>query len=290
MTCDEARALFTDLADGRLGAAERDAVGAHLATCAECRREWEGFERTLQLLHGLPRYRAPAGFPERVLSAARPAPWPRRLARRLFVPLHVKLPVEAAAIALIAVGASLMTRAPEVRQAMPGTPPAHEAPARVAAPAPESGPAPPVGAPAAKKAASGRRDAVESRAGGKPSEPGKPETVHGAADTARRPRQPAPAASGLAAPGPVVSGRLAVNEPARAEHALAALFARTGATEVSRVQAPDGLVVEVDVPRAQYMELVRGLASIGAWTPEGEPETNAAGVRVSVRIRPPGVR
>lgn len=249
MTCDEARALFTDLADGRLGAAERDAVGAHLATCAECRREWEGFERTLELLHGLPRYRAPAGFPERVLSAARPAPWPRRLARRLFVPLHVKLPVEAAAIALIAVGASLMTRATEVRQAMPGTPPAHEAPARVAAPAPESGPAPPVGAPAAKKAA-----------------------------------------SGLAAPGPVVSGRLAVDEPARAEHALAALFARTGAIEVSRVQAPDGLVVEVDVPRAQYTELVRGLASIGAWTPEGEPETNAAGVRVSVRIRPPGVR
>lgn len=253
MTCDEARALFTDLADGRLGAAERAAVGAHLATCAECRREWEGFERTLELLHGLPRYRAPAGFPERVLSAARPAPWPRRLARRLFVPLHVKLPVEAAAIALIAVGASLMTRAPEVRQAMPGTPPAHEAPARVA-------------------------------------EPGKPETVHGAADTAGRQRQPAPAASGLAAPGPVVSGRLAVDEPARAEHALAALFARTGATEVSRVLAPDGLVVEVDVPRARYTELVRGLASIGAWTPEGEPETDAAGVRVSVRIRPPGVR
>jgi putative zinc finger protein len=104
MTCHDAREWFSALVDGTLGADEAGALDGHLATCAECRRELQRFRDTVALLRGAAPVRAPAGFVDRVLEAARPAPWPRRLLRGLFLPWPVKLPMEAAAIVLVSVG------------------------------------------------------------------------------------------------------------------------------------------------------------------------------------------
>src|SRR5206468_1121388 len=91
---------------------------AHLAGCADCRRERERFGRTLALLHAVEPARAPVGFVDRVLEAARPVRWYRRLARDAFLPLPRKLPLEAAAILLVG-GLALWTfqRMPEQQQA-----------------------------------------------------------------------------------------------------------------------------------------------------------------------------
>jgi putative zinc finger protein len=104
MTCHDAREQLSALIDDALGAEERGAVEAHLATCAECRWELERLRDTVALLRAVEPARAPAGFVDRVLEAARPALWPRRLVRALLLPWPVKLPVEAAAIVLVAVG------------------------------------------------------------------------------------------------------------------------------------------------------------------------------------------
>jgi len=104
MTCHDAREQLSALIDDALGAAERGAVEGHLATCAECRRELERLRDTVALLRAVEPARAPAGFLDRVLEAARPKPWPRRLFRALLLPWPVKLPIEAAAIVLVAVG------------------------------------------------------------------------------------------------------------------------------------------------------------------------------------------
>jgi len=126
MTCHDARERFSALVDDALEADARAGLDAHLATCADCRRELQRFRDTVSLLNGVAPVRAPAGFVDRVLEAARPAPWPRRLARGLFVPWPVKLPMEAAAIVLVAVGVALVYRGtPELQQA-----------ARLEAPAP----------------------------------------------------------------------------------------------------------------------------------------------------------
>jgi hypothetical protein len=126
MTCHDARERFSALVDDALEADTRAGLDAHLATCGDCRRELQRFRDTLSLLHGVAPVRAPAGFVDRVLEAARPAPWPRRLARGLFLPWPVKLPMEAAAIVLVAVGVALVYRGtPELQQA-----------ARLEAPAP----------------------------------------------------------------------------------------------------------------------------------------------------------
>ena len=134
MTCHDAREQLSALIDDALGAEERSAVEAHLATCAECRRELERLRGTVALLRAVEPVRAPAGFVDRVLGAARPVPWPRRLVRALLLPWPVKLPVEAAAIVLVAVGIVYVFRAtPELQQAsrFEATPPVATAPREI---------------------------------------------------------------------------------------------------------------------------------------------------------------
>jgi hypothetical protein len=117
MTCHDVRDLFSALIDEALDAGDRGAVEAHLATCAECRRELQRFRSTVALLHAVEPARAPAGFVDRVLAAARPTPWYRRLLSALFLPWPVKIPAEAAAIVLVAVGVVYLYRVtPELHQ------------------------------------------------------------------------------------------------------------------------------------------------------------------------------
>ena len=127
------RELFTARADDALGDDERARLDAHLATCADCAREWEGFERTVGLLRAVAPARAPAGFVDRVL-ASRPRPWYDRLVRGLLVPWPVKLPVEAAAIVLVAgLAALVFQRSPDLQRAARAP-----APPSVTAPVPSS--------------------------------------------------------------------------------------------------------------------------------------------------------
>ena len=126
LTCTDIRELFSARIDDALSAEERARLDAHLATCAECPREWQSFERSVALVRGMEPARASAGFVDRVL-AARPRPWYRRLGRSLLVPWPVKLPLEAAAIVLVAGLAILIVQgSPELQQAAraPVTPPA----------------------------------------------------------------------------------------------------------------------------------------------------------------------
>lgn len=118
MNCHDARDLLSGLVDGALTPDEQSRVEAHLADCADCRKEHERFSATITLLRQMERPRAPIGFVDRVLAAAQPAPWHRRLLGRLFLPLSVKLPAEAAALLLVAgLAVFVFQRTPELQQA-----------------------------------------------------------------------------------------------------------------------------------------------------------------------------
>jgi hypothetical protein len=146
MTCDEARELFSARADDVITRDEVARLDTHLSGCAECRAEWARFERTVALVRGVEPARAPAGFVDRVLAATDPAPWPLRLVRQVFMPLRIKLPLEAAAVMLVA-GLAVMTfqHSPEMQRV------ARQELERPAAPEPRAQPpvpAPPSDAPA----------------------------------------------------------------------------------------------------------------------------------------------
>lgn len=138
MTCAENRELHSALLDGELTATERTSVEGHLAGCAECSAELERLARMVGVLHAVPDPRASLGFVDRVLAAARPVPWYTRLGRRLLQPWQVKLPLEAAAVLIVALGAVyVFQKTPELQQAT-----------RYEAPAPQPAPAPAVSPPA----------------------------------------------------------------------------------------------------------------------------------------------
>jgi hypothetical protein len=149
MTCHDARELFSGWADDALTPEERAHVEAHLAGCAECQRELQRFTATVALLRRVEPPRAPAGFVDRVLAAARPTPWYRRLLERLFLPLPAKLPAEAVALLLVAgLAVYVFQRTPELQQA--AVPSASQPAARPAAP---SAAAPSPGSPSPGKEA-----------------------------------------------------------------------------------------------------------------------------------------
>jgi hypothetical protein len=303
VTCQELREWFSARVDDALSADERTRLDAHLAACAECAVEWRRFERAVGLLRATAAARAPAGFVDRVL-AARPRPWYRRLARRLFVPWPVKLPLEAAAIVLVA-GLAIMVfqRSPELRQAAGLSEPPARVPAPAAPPstaAPDPVPAPPslerkqalADAPPSLKLEPRSTDArpganqARDAAGGRP--------APGAATDSPAKRAEAPAASerreadtssvaGVQQASPL-RGWLVVEDPAAAERAVGEIVTRAGGRMLARAEEPAALVLTLVVPGDRWGEARRGLAALGSLRVEGERERSADLLPVSLRL------
>ncbi len=134
MTCDETRDTLSAYLDEALAPDERSLVDAHLAGCAECRRELDALRETVALLQRVEPARAPVGFVDRVVAAARPRPWYRRAADAVLLPRSVKLPLEATAVVMVGLLAVyLFERSPELQRAAREVAPSQEA----AAPAKE---------------------------------------------------------------------------------------------------------------------------------------------------------
>jgi putative zinc finger protein len=319
VTCQEIRELFSGRVDDALSAGERTQLDAHLATCAECTAEWQRFERTVGLLRAVGPARAPAGFVDRVL-AARPRPWYRRLARGLLVPWPVKLPLEAAAIVLVA-GLAIMIfqRSPELHQAAR----APEPPAGVTTPSPvpPSRPSEPASAldgrrrladeserkaestPEARPDSAGARDAAPSaespRTAAEPRanraeapEPGgrkEADQRAGAAARSAAPSAPAPATEksgklqALSATAPLLA-RLAVGDPVASERTVGDLVARVGGRVVLRSEEAGVTVLSLAVPGDRWDEVKHGLEALGALRLEGERVRPDGLVRITLRL------
>jgi len=300
VTCEEIRELFSTRVDDALTPDERARFDGHLAGCADCGREWQRFEATVGLLRAAEPARAPAGFVDRVL-AARPRPWYRRLARAVFSPWPVKLPLEAAAVVLVAgLAVVIFQRSPDLQPFAP----VPEAPPPVTAPAPAvRSDEPPATAPGGRSPAADDRSRDVAPA---PSErlfkdapaqhrPPPPRAADsGAEEPARAKETPAapPAgrnaakAEGLASRREArafpadVEARLAVRDRAAAERDLAALVTRLGGVVTS--SSPE--VIEVVVSRAAWEELARELSRLGALHVDLRPAELPATVRLSVRL------
>lgn len=269
MTCHhDARELLSALLDDALAGEQRLAVQRHVDGCDECRRELERLRQTVGLLHRLPPARAPVGFVDRVLEAARPTPWHERLWRRLLLPLRVRLPLEAAALVLVAgLAVYVFERTPELQQAArqeaPGALPSEArraeplpptapptAPVPPAGAKPESASAPPAPARTAPLAKENARAQVENRRKAEPAAPREEKSAASGAligrESATRDRADAPTAQ----PG----------SPPAAERAEAA---RPGQSLAAR--APAALRAAPDVAgRLVVADRAEGAEALGA--------------------------
>ncbi len=150
MTCKEIEILLAALLEGVLPADEAKRVRDHLAGCPSCSKALEDLKESGEMVRKLEEVEPPPWLKTRVMARVREeAGQKESILRKLFFPLHVKIPIQALATALIAVVAwnVYKTGEPEFRQIAPPPAAVQEAPhAKIPsapAKAPEPAPMPP---------------------------------------------------------------------------------------------------------------------------------------------------
>jgi hypothetical protein len=103
MNCAEVQKYLADFLDKSLDNERARAIEDHLAACSRCSDEMASLAECQRLVSGLPAVELPLGFTNRVMARVREAENPPSLWERLFLPLRIKIPLQATAVVLIAV-------------------------------------------------------------------------------------------------------------------------------------------------------------------------------------------
>jgi hypothetical protein len=102
MNCDEVKESLSEHIDGMLPDAESSMIGEHLERCSACRELYETMSRIRSHMRLTEPVDEPEQFAESVQERLKRRFSPARTLRRLFTPLHIKLPIGAAAVAALA--------------------------------------------------------------------------------------------------------------------------------------------------------------------------------------------
>ena len=102
MNCEEVQKQLSDLLDKSLDIERAQEIQDHLAACSPCSAEMASLAEYQQLVSKLPAIEPPVGFTAGVMAKVREAVQPPTLWERLFLPLQIKIPLQATAVVLIA--------------------------------------------------------------------------------------------------------------------------------------------------------------------------------------------
>ncbi|MFQ5658596.1 MAG: zf-HC2 domain-containing protein [Candidatus Methylomirabilales bacterium] len=120
MRCEEIQDHLSAYLEDEVGPSERRAIEGHLLDCVRCRHELDLFRQTVSALQSMEEIDVPARLTAAIEAdvSARKSIWWQDLISRLFVPMHIKIPLQAAALVLISLGAVYLYRSsPELAQA-----------------------------------------------------------------------------------------------------------------------------------------------------------------------------
>lgn len=144
MNCAVVQERLCEFIDKRLDVETSANVESHLASCANCRSDAEDLTSTVRLLAGEPEFEPPMAFSTRVMAHVREEAVKPSLWQRFFGSFRAFVPIQAMAVAVIAVLAVFLYQKehsvePVQQLAKSANPPgAHDTPAQLATPAPES--------------------------------------------------------------------------------------------------------------------------------------------------------
>ena len=167
MTCKEIEILLPALLEGVLPADEAKRVKDHLAGCPSCSKALEDLKASGKMVRNLEEVEPPPWLKTRVMARVREEAGQKEgILHKLFFPLHIKIPIQALATALIAVVAwnVYKTGEPEFRQIAPPPAAVQEAPQSRAPSAPVRAPEPVPMPPATKEEAGERAGLREKKA------------------------------------------------------------------------------------------------------------------------------
>ncbi len=103
MDCSAIQGLLSEFIDGTLDVQTRTAVEKHISTCENCKQELASLRAVVEELDSLDQVKAPADFLEKIHERMEPHFSIDRLIRKLFVPFHIKIPLELAAVATVTI-------------------------------------------------------------------------------------------------------------------------------------------------------------------------------------------
>ena len=111
--------------EGLLSPEDKALLEEHLASCRQCSNALEALKKTGKLLRDIEEVEPPPWFTQRIMSRVRgEAKQETGIIRKLFYPLHIKIPVQALATVLIAVLAFQIYRVGEPEMKVVVAPPA----------------------------------------------------------------------------------------------------------------------------------------------------------------------
>ena len=116
MNCEDIQKSLSDLVDESVDVERFQEIESHLAGCGTCRDEMAGLLECRRLLVALAAVEPPVNFTDRVMAEVREAARPSAFWRHWFFPLHIKIPLQATALVLIAVLAAYIYRQEPLQQ------------------------------------------------------------------------------------------------------------------------------------------------------------------------------
>jgi hypothetical protein len=122
MTCNDIENRLPAYLEDLLSPEERKSITGHLASCPRCSRAFADLKKAKELVLGLGEVEPPPFFEQRIMSQVREEAGRKQgILRRLFYPLHIKVPIQALATLLVAVLAFhvYQTGDPEMKQMAP---------------------------------------------------------------------------------------------------------------------------------------------------------------------------
>ncbi len=104
MKCEQIQKMLQAFLEGVLSKTENALVEKHLSSCDSCRAAFEEYQQARQLLGNLEEVEPPPGFAQRVMARVEEEEGKKAgILRKLFYPLHVKVPIQAVAMVAVAV-------------------------------------------------------------------------------------------------------------------------------------------------------------------------------------------
>jgi len=104
MTCHEIETRLPAYRENLLPPEEQKEIAGHLASCHRCSRAFADLKKAEELVQGLAEVEPPPFFEQRIMSRVREEAGRKQgILRRLFYPLHIKIPIQALATLVVAV-------------------------------------------------------------------------------------------------------------------------------------------------------------------------------------------
>lgn len=118
----EIQKLLAPYCGGDLNATDLARVEEHLASCTACRADLADLQTAVRIIRTTPEVEPPPWLTPRIMSRLREEKREKRSwLQRLFVPLQIKLPLEALAVLMVCVTGYYLSRSdnPEMKRAVP---------------------------------------------------------------------------------------------------------------------------------------------------------------------------